>query len=223
MTTRTLTCELTPGQIKAALLFASKLDTRGYLNGICIDYTAHGVRLIATDGHRLLCIQVNDTPVDGSPQRFVIGREVLESVVKGFGKVPGYACVWEQTTSPDPQRAGVTIVGLATIHLHGVATTDVQDTMGKFPEYERIIPEQCSGKTGQFNSAYITDCAKARKALGIGYSDHVFIAHNGEHGAALVEISDKAFAVVMPMRGEVTVTRPLWFNGHTQSEEKQAA
>lgn len=222
MTTRTLTCELTPGQIKAALLFASKVDVRGYLIGVCIDHTANGTRLIATDGSHLLCIQVNDTPVEGAPQRFVIGSNVLEGIVKGFAKVPSVACVWEQTTRPDPDRAGVTIVDLATIHVHGVATSDLQDTLGRFPEYERAIPETCSGKAAQYNSNFVADCAKARKALGVANPEHVFIAHNGS-GPALVDISDKAFAVLMPMHGEAKATRPAWFNGPAQSTEKQAA
>jgi hypothetical protein len=205
---RTLTCEVTIGQIKAALLFASKDITRVRLNGACIDHTPTGTRLITTDGHRAFIAKIDETPVEGEPVRYVIGRAILETVAKLNAKLSSVAVVWEQHTSPDPQREGVTIVSVPHIHIAGIPTEDLQVAMGAFPEYERIVPAKCSGKLAQFNVSYLADCSKAKKLLGSG--EIVTVAHNGDR-AALVILNENAFAIVMPMRGEAELSPPAWF------------
>ena len=63
--------------IKALLLAASKQDVRYYLNAVCVDVTAKGAALVATDGHVLLAVPGEDPvedPVDG---QWIIDRDVL--------------------------------------------------------------------------------------------------------------------------------------------------
>ena len=213
MTTRTLTAEVTIAQMKAALLFIDKTDVvRGYLNGVCIDHTPKGTRMIATDGNRLIVLRVDETPVEGEPTKYVIGREILETVAKLHSKAVSVAVVWEQDSNPDPEKEGVTVVSVPRVTVAGIPTVDVQVVSGPFPDYTKVIPKKCSGKLAQFNPSYIMDCAKARKLFVSSRGtivDFVPIAHNGDEGA-MVYIADGVFAVVMPMRGDVEMTPPAW-------------
>ena len=60
--TKTRNVEIRIVALKAALLFAPKHDVRAYLCGACIAHGPNGVRLVATDGHRLLVVTLTDTP-----------------------------------------------------------------------------------------------------------------------------------------------------------------
>lgn len=226
MTIRTLTCEVTPAQIKAALLFAANQDVRAYLNGACLEHSAKGTRLFATDGNRIIVIRLDETPVVGDPVRYVVSRDVLESVVKGFGKVPSVAFVWEQSESiPDETRPGVMIVPSPVVHVHGIKTEDLQVNRGKYPQTDRVVPTECSGKRAQFSASFIMDCAKARKALGERHPDAVVIMHNGD-SPALIVLSESAFAAVAPMRNDSEkMTAPSWYTGKPAAakDEKKAA
>jgi DNA polymerase III sliding clamp (beta) subunit (PCNA family) len=85
-TTKTRTVEVRIGALKAALLFAPKNDVRAYLCGACIDHGPKGVRLVATDGHRLLVVNLTDTPQNLSV-RYVLSRDVMERAVKAYANM----------------------------------------------------------------------------------------------------------------------------------------
>lgn len=223
MTTRTLTTEVTIGQIKAALLFAAKEDVRGYLKGVCIDHTPNGTLLIATDGNRAIVVCLDTEPFAGEPTRYVVGRDILETVAKLNSKAGSVAFVWEQDTNPDPTREGVTVVSVPRVTVAAIPTVDLQVTLGKFPDYTRIIPEKASGQKAQYNAYFLADCAKARKALGIRNEGCIEIAHNGK-GPGMVRLTDDALAIVMPFSlghkvDEVELTAPSWFTGKVAAAE----
>lgn len=244
MTTETLSVSIPVPMLKAAMLFAAKDDmVRKYLVGVCIEHGPRGVRVLATDGHRMF---VGNVAVDerapesaresmkrAEPLRYVVSRDVIANAIKGHGGKRFSApveFVWERETKPDPEREGVVIVSCARITVGVVAfgqqvTTDVQDNMGRFPEYERIIPAKTSGKLAQFNAEYIADCAKARETLNDsrrGVTGYISIQHNGD-SAAFVSLSADAFAIVMPMRGDKQCkdNLPEWFTGKPKAEETE--
>jgi hypothetical protein len=204
MTTEEIMIEVTPKQLKAALLFAAKNDSRKRLEGVCIEHGPLGSRLLATDGHRLLCVNLGDA---------VKREKVLRYVI---------AIHFEQDAPTlDPERPDVKVVSVPRIHIHGVATVDVQAADNVFPDYTEIVPEKCSGKLAQFNPSYISDCAKASELLE-GKAAYANIAHNG-HGPALVDVGPNALAIVMPLRGEVAMTPPAWYTGNSVVTKKVAA
>ena len=228
MTIETRTCEVRPAALKAALLFAAKDagETRGYLKGVCVEHVADHVRLIATDGHRLLCVKVGPDAALGAANRYryVIPRDVIASALKLHAKAPLIAIKWERETVPDPERPGVTIVRCARVDVGGIVTTDVQDASGPFPDYERIVPRETSGKLAHFNTEYLNDCSKAKALLGArGVPGFIEVFHNGD-SAGVVDIDSDAFAVVMPMRGSgATFALPEWFAGAGDSAKERAA
>lgn len=195
---------VTPSQIKAALLFAGDRDVRYYLNGICVETRPTGARLVATDGHRLVVVNVPQIDESGETlalevSQFIIPRDACETAVKAFGKLPQIEIVRDGKTRT----------------LGGLPFTEID---GKFPEYARLVPAKVSGETAQFNAMYITDCAKARKILDAGEDwDHVGIGHNG-NGPAIVPLTDCAFAVVMPIRWDAPMSAPEWFTGKPSPE-----
>jgi hypothetical protein len=222
MTTEEIMIEVTPKQLKAALLFAAKNDSRKRLEGVCIEHGPLGSRLLATDGHRLLCVNLGDAVKREKVLRYVIARDVVEPIVKGFAKLPSVAIHFEQDAPTlDPERPDVKVVSVPRIHIHGVATVDVQAADNVFPDYTEIVPEKCSGKLAQFNPSYISDCAKASELLE-GKAAYANIAHNG-HGPALVDVGPNALAIVMPLWGEVAMTPPAWYTGNSVVTKKVAA
>jgi hypothetical protein len=114
----------------------------------------------------------------------------------------------------------VTIQHCARVTVGELAAEDIQDRCGKFPDYERIIPMTPSGEVAQFNALYLADCAKAADLLGrTRIKGYVTVAHNGT-SAALVDLGEHAFAVLMPCRGEPMTCPPDWY---TAAPAKAAA
>ncbi len=224
MTTKTLTCEIPTAAIKAAILFAATDDIRKYLVGACVEHSPQGVRLIATDGHRMLVQRIAIADETSETTRYVVSLEVLKAAVKLAGALKHgiVSCIWTQDTNPDATRPGVQCVSCATITLHGISTVDVQDDFGKFPVWDRLPPREPSGVLAQFNVMYLADCGKARGLLLGKGKEYVSIGHNGS-GPALVPLTDDAFAVVMPMRGDTEFHLPAWMDSKASKTIAQAA
>lgn len=218
MSTRTIAAEVSISQLKAALLFAPKSDVvRQYLVGACFDYQpGRAMRLVATDGHRMIVMNLGGEPNPDKAVRFILSREVLDRAVKAYAKeAQALRVEWQQDTYREPERPNTDIVRCARIKLADFATTDVQDSMGCFPEYERIVPAKTSGNTAQFNALYLADCAKAAELLKATqrrgeFPGFINIAHNGD-SSALVDLGESAFAVVMPCRAGSSPVLPDWF------------
>jgi len=229
-TTETLVTVLetsaTVPQIKAALLFTGVRDIRSYLNGLCIEHGPRGVRMIATDGHRVFIANMGESGSSEKPVRYVIERRVLEAAVKMVGKNESVSIQWVQTMRPDPQRPGVVIVECAKITAAGIPTTDVQDKFGRFPDYERVIPASTTGEIAQLNARYLADAAKAKYLLngGSGVEGFIYVHHNG-NGPAFVELCADAFAIVMPCLSDKPdeMQLPEWYTGKVEEEAANAA
>lgn len=127
-------------------------ETRYYLNGVCVDRISDWkYRFVATDGHRLMLI---DVPLPGAvgviPDRTIIPRRFLQTVMKHFAKAKDPVRLTygrrrlDNTADSDlaPEPTGMPIlemagkVGPATLAL----TSKLID--GTYPDYTRVIPKE---------------------------------------------------------------------------------
>ncbi|HKU17679.1 MAG TPA: hypothetical protein VJP80_00220 [Candidatus Saccharimonadales bacterium] len=198
MSTETLTVEITPAQLKAAMLFVSDDATRPHLGVVRIEHGQKQTRMYATDGHRLICVKLDNGTTREQPLAYSVPRSVIESLVKGFGKLPAITFQWCKTDD-----------GKASIKAGAI---EVTEETGTYPDVSRVIPTTFSGETAQFDARYIADAYKAKELLtGARKNAQAIlgIAHNGS-SAALLDLGPDAFGVLMPMRADVP-TLPAWF------------
>ena len=199
-----------------SLICAAKQDVRYYLKGVCVDARADGtVVLVATDGHRLLAYPVAVENIEAlAPGEYVIPRELLEAVKPakaGRITLPIHVDITTAPSTPDPERAGVTIKGKTSITITGATTTVGAPIDGKFPDYRRIIPASTSGEVAQYQPDYISGFGDICKLLGGQYGP--YINYNGP-SAAVVSNLPGAFGLLMPMRldgdGLTYTGKPAW-------------
>lgn len=171
------TIEIPTAILKAALVCASteNVRVRYYLNGVYVDPKGF---LVSTDGHRLFCgkIDLADTPAFGG---WIIPSDAIKRALTGYKA---------DTITIAPDRVGAILCALVD---------------GFFPDWRRVVPDELSGETAQFNPAYIADLGKIGIILRGKRKNSLdaHIHHNGEGpaGVTFPEIDD-AFAVLMPIR-----------------------
>jgi DNA polymerase-3 subunit beta len=171
----TISIEVPTATLKAALICASTEQVRYYLCGVYVDPKGF---LVSTDGHRAFVGKIDLTGVpefDG----WIICRDALKRALTGYKA---------DTITISPDRVG---------------DITCQPIDGTYPDWRRIVPDELSGETAQFNPAYIADMGKIGDLL-IGKRKNslsAHIHHNGEAPAAITfpEVDD-SFAVLMPIR-----------------------
>jgi len=173
--------------IKALLLVAPKTDIRYYLNGVCVDVRQGTVTLVATDGHRLLAVQVAADDIQSAMEgQYIIPRETLEAVKPV--KVP----------RSDNLPLTIEIVD-ARITITGATTATSPTIDGRFPDWRRVTPTSANNEPAQYQPEYIASFGKIGELFG-GKNVKCVIHHNGL-GAALVTFpASEALGVVMPLR-----------------------
>lgn len=181
-------------ELKALLICAGKKDIRYYLNGVYFETSPHGLVAVATDGHRLLAINLHHNHITNDIKA-TVPRALIEIAVK--------------TKSPNVE---ITIEGEhVTLASVGQSTSGAL-CEGKFPNYNRVIPTTATGeRIADFNNEYLVDFDKVAKLL--NSNSLARVVQNGL-SAAMVHFSDNnAIGVVMPMRKEAiegASYRPTW-------------
>lgn len=174
-------------------LFAGNKNVRYYLNGINLEISATGTRLVGTDGHRLGVFCVQDAewlPVPEPLADAIIPNELLTGIKPTKGSV---------TITIGPQEAGTN--SRPVVLEQDDSTISGKTIDGKYPAYRRVIPRKVSGEAAQFNANYIGDLGKASRILHGKTYPNVNIGHNGP-GAALISFGIEEFVgVLMPLRG----------------------
>jgi DNA polymerase-3 subunit beta len=127
--------------------------------------------IVATDGHRLFCAKIEAWDGDS----FLIPNDMLKRAMTGNKAL---------------------IVEVTATSIDGVAYVPID---GTFPDWTRVIPQELSGETAQFNPAYVADLGKVAKILG-DKSGHISIRHNGNGPAGILFGRKDCFAVLMPVR-----------------------
>ena len=166
--------------LKAVMLAAAKKDVRYYLNGVMV----RNSELAATNGHMLLIIKSDDIKSDGE---YIIDNVSLSMIatvhkdIKGDNRVE----VIDSMTTTGSSKISITPVD------------------GKFPDINRVIPQETSGEIAHFNYEYLLACQKSNQEFFDSKGSYIKLQHNGQAGAKFEsedEYGNKLIGVVMPVR-----------------------
>ena len=165
--------------LKAAMLAAAKKDIRYYLNGVMV----RNGEMAATNGHMALMVKSEKIKSDGE---YIIDNDTLKMIVTVHKGIKG--------DNPVEVIDSMTTTGIGKIHITPVD--------GKFPDVNRVIPQEPSGEIAHFNAEYLLACQKANGE----FLDHKYpwikLQHNGLSGAKFEsedEDGNKLIGVVMPV------------------------
>lgn len=205
--------EIKAKELLAVACFAAQKDIRNYLNGVLLEIWPARFRLVATDGTALGLIQKPETidlnghhPDDGTPYQVIIPNLLIAKIKDKKGFV-------ELTIEPD-NSLGMGQAEL-TLSLQDSSAIKMLAETGPFPDYQKIIPQEFSGKAAQFSFALVNKFYKAYTMLagkvGGKTCPGMKIAHNGDSGALVRFGSYEDFiGVIMPLRNVDIVKRPYW-------------
>lgn len=166
--------------LKAVSLAAAKKDIRCHINGVMV----RNGELTATNGHMALMIKSDGIKSDGE---YIIDNDTLKMIVSTHKGVKG--------DNPIEVKDGMVITGSSKISINPID--------GKFPDINRVIPQEPSGKIAHFNYEYLLACQKANEKFLDRKSVYIKLQHNGRSGAKFEsddENDNKLIGVVMPIR-----------------------
>jgi DNA polymerase-3 subunit beta len=156
--------------LAAASAFASKDETRYYINGVCLEIDERGVTYVATDGHRLVAYR-DDLPPDATDNRLT-----------GVFIIPTAHCKPYKLGKDDDAQAKIFGEGRLTIS-HSMVDLTFVPIDGVFPDWRKTLPPAAaSGAIGQFELKRLATFKKFGDELGLG---NPFLAHNGDGPAYL--------------------------------------
>ena len=166
--------------LKAVMLAAAKKDVRYYLNGVMV----RNGELAATNGHMALIIKGEKIKSDGE---YIIDNDTLKMIVTSHKGIKG------------ANRVEVVDSMTAT----GNSKINITPVDGKFPDVNRVIPQETSGEVAHFNAEYLLACQKANGEFLDRKYPWIKLQHNGDKSAKFEsedEDGNKLIGVVMPVR-----------------------
>lgn len=185
--------------------FSSSEQTRYYLNGVFVD-TANK-RMVATDGLRLGLLDVGESMTPTAAPSFILANA---KDLQRACKAGNYESYWlrcyddrvEIVAAGSSADVAMAAPGAVDPVPRMVATipANVAYVDGTFPDYERVVPSECSGLTDgyAYNAKYIAAFTGPEPKQTL-----ISLVPNGT-SPALVFNSDKRFlGVLMPARGGV--------------------
>ena len=191
----------------------SKDETRAALNGVLVDKN----KLVATDGHRMIVVEdkaidnSKDWPVNGvdwqaSNKPFIIPSSAINKAIKNIPKskdTRGLPILEKVAIGETPENT----ITLQTTDLDTTDNVKTKIVNGKFPDYERVIPNL--GEVGGYdkkvglNAHYMVEALQ----LMINFADEkskmvTFHMKDENHSIVLTCENEetKTTCVVMPMR-----------------------
>jgi DNA polymerase III subunit beta len=202
--------------LAAAVAFASKDETRYYLNGVCLEIDARSVTYIATDGSRLIAYR-DEKQDDDAPDNLLTGKFII----------PTAHCKPHKLEKDDVGEAKIFGAGRLTI-AHDFCDVTFLPIDGIYPDWRKSIPAtKASGALGQYNLAYLASFKKFAAAIDL---PPPFIAHNGVEAPGLVWFPgrDNVVGIVMPTKltNELERVTPDWCRrggDHEQADIEDAA
>ena len=190
--------------LAAALLVSAKKDVRAYLNSVLIQRVGKALRIVSTDGHRLL---VQDVHAEESPdwldgEGLKLSAPELASALAVCGK-----------------HGDAVTIEWAVGHSHAVvhsadrfASFRIWTVEGKYPDYARIMADVDLSNQGgdalaaaQIDPAFVRGAADVAKVLG-AKTLQAFTG-NETRSSAFLFGGANAVMVVMPIRGDAQSTR----------------
>ena len=166
--------------LKSVMMAAAKKDVRHCLNGIVV----RNGELAATNGHMALMIKSESIKSDGE---YILDHDTLKMILASHKGIKG-------------DNSVMVVDSVAITGKNKISITPVD---GKFPDINRVIPQEPSGEIAHFNYEYLLACQKANGE----FLDHKYpwikLQHNGLAGAKFEsedEDGNKLIGVVMPVR-----------------------
>jgi len=197
----TKTASLNLKALKAANLFASKEETRYYLNGVFLTVTERAALYVATDGHRLLCHR--EDLAEGAESNTLTGSWIVPSTaidaIKGgtgrFADAP----------------ATLAEIGNGEFRLDAPkGATIFKPIDGSFPDFRRVIPPAQDPEKAitpaQFNPHYYVSFGKAAELLGYCANAPHFHHSDASSPTPVTFGHHETFGVIMPVRNDA----PAW-------------
>jgi len=196
--------------IEAALVIAPKKEIRHYLNGALLHRVGADVRLIATDGHRLLAQTLPIDPKVTESKAFkwldegvIIPRVLLDRAARALPADVQQQGGGRAFLQFDPVAKRLTFRdSFSEVTLRGVPVD------GKFPDYQRVLSaagaslttgERTPGEATSFDPKYVGDAMKLAKL----YESKSIATYPGDgKDAGIITFAGRAnvLYVVMPMR-----------------------
>ena len=186
--------------LAAAAAFASKDETRYYLNGVLLEIEPRSVTYIATDGITMIVYR-----------RDIDDPETPDNLLTGSFIIPTQHCKSHKLEKEDDGLAK--IFGKARLTIaYNFVDLSFAPIDGVYPDWRRIIPRgSASGVLAQFNLKRLGDFAKFGQAIEHGSP---FVAHNGTEGPAMVWYpgAPNCFGIIMPIKltNELSRSAPSW-------------
>lgn len=224
---------LSAALLAAAGIFRSTEETRYYLGGVFVEpdpnpETGRGVRMVATDGHRLCIFH--------DPQGMASDSAILSFDFKSKALKARKRDRHPRRLIFDMARRETAAAG---VHLSGgpddpgilADTLHVSEIDGTFPDYRWVVPmktfEQATPCLASFNTRFLQDCLDAHgRAYGTP-SAGVTIRQAAAGEPAIITPSSMmpdqaAVFVVMPIR-ETRPIRPFWLDFEAARKTEAAA
>jgi len=194
--------EIRQKDLKAVALAMAVKDLRYYLQGVLIEGNGAVTRIVATDGHRLHIVQIENAGAVSEPVAFIMPSDMVKHCLKvkaPRGDSNPLICL-------DYESVG----GKIEARLPDGSSIVASAIDGKFPDYGRIVRDACLPMEGEpvaqvFNQSYVSD---ATDALAI------YLEHKGKtppaiglrpRGSSVAVLACHEFlALIMPMRGELS-------------------
>lgn len=191
--------QITIEQVKALLVIAPKSDARYYLNGALLEVKNGQAWLVATDGMRLLAINLTDGLRDLCDGQYIIPRDLLAGAKAK--KSASVTVALDHFSSDSVARVRI-ITGASEL---AAPTID-----GRFPDWRRVVPTHVSGAPAHYDPAYVGDFGTVAELLG-GARISARIYPNGTDAAPVELGTDQALGLLMPLRAECfQYVRPEW-------------
>lgn len=187
-----ITADVNADLFRIAYTCASTEETRYYLNGVHIEPAPDdGVLLVATDGHRLVCLQDRTGSVPG-PIVVQLPKPVL-TLCKSKKDQPRRLVIADKTARVE--------VEATTVGVHQGCIVD-----GTYPDWRRVVPVANGVGQAAFNPVYLSDFGRMGADLAklAGVSSAMSFRSKGPSEPALIQWScfRDGFGVLMPMRVE---------------------
>lgn len=176
--------ELNAKALRAALHCAAKKDIRYYLNGVLVQITGTSESfIVGTNGSILFACRAEyetlDAPQNG-PWELIIPCDI----VKGINK-----------------KSKTVILEALQDGRYMLESKVFSGIDGKFPDYRRVIPQECTGETAQYDPALLASATAAMCEF-YGFPANgaeCRVNYNGRQGAVISGPDNQAVAVVMPL------------------------
>lgn len=193
--------EIRQKDLRAVALAMAVKDIRYYLQGVLIEANGAVTRIVATDGHRLHMVQIENAGAVSDPVAFIMPSDMVKHCLKvkaPRGDSNPLICL-----DYDPS-------GKIEAKLPDGSSILASATDGTFPDYGRIVRDACLPMEGEpvaqvFNQSYVSDASDALS---------IYLEHKGKtppaiglrpRGPSVAVLACHEFlALIMPMRGELS-------------------